>query len=138
MTIERANYDELCYYTLAHADPQFIHQHVVDAFQAQTADERTKAIALSFSLAGLYLPVERNFSGRQVQQAHVELGRRKQSWPTFDLPADRGAITVAGVVRAPARPKRDAAIHAWCAGVWAAFGASRLALLELLRQRGYA
>ncbi len=138
MNTARENYHELCYYTLAHADPQFIHQHIVDAFQAQTADEHTKPIALTFSLVGLYLHVERNFTGRQVQRAHMELGQRKQTWPMFPLPADRGAITVAEVVLAPAGPRRDAAIHAWCGSVWTAFNASRPALLELLRPRGYA
>jgi hypothetical protein len=33
---EKSAYDELCFYTLAHArqDPAFIHQHVVDAYAA--------------------------------------------------------------------------------------------------------
>ena len=30
-------YDELCAYTIANADPAFIHQHVVDAWAAQNA-----------------------------------------------------------------------------------------------------
>jgi len=65
MTSEDASY-ELCYSTLAHRDPSFIHQHVVDAFAAQNADEQTKLIKLTFALVGLYLHVETQFSGKQV------------------------------------------------------------------------
>ena len=47
-------------------DPAFIHQHVMDAWAVQTADELTKPIQLTFALVGLYLHVEMAFSGRQV------------------------------------------------------------------------
>ena len=61
-------YHELAFYTLAHPDKDyFIHQHIVDAFQAQTADEHSKPIAIIFSLAGLYLSAEKGYSGRTVQ-----------------------------------------------------------------------
>src|SRR5262247_2885212 len=76
MTSEDA-YNELCYYTLAHRDPSFIHQHVVDAFAAQNADEQTKPIKLTFALVGLYLHVEKRFSGRKVQRVHMDLARKK-------------------------------------------------------------
>jgi len=32
-------YNELAHYTLSHPDPSFLHQHVVDAYAAQYADE---------------------------------------------------------------------------------------------------
>jgi hypothetical protein len=48
MNSDRDAYDELCCYILAHDDASFIHQHVVDAFAAQTADEQSKQIALTF------------------------------------------------------------------------------------------
>jgi hypothetical protein len=99
---ERASYDELCAYTLTHGGAAFIHQHVVDAFTAQTADERTKPIALTFALAGLYLHVERQFSGREVQQAHQRLARRKQTWPSFVLPRD-AAPSLPGCSRSAVR-----------------------------------
>jgi hypothetical protein len=59
MTSDEEAYHGLCCYTLAHGDPSFIHQHVVDAFAAQTADDRTKPIKLALALIGLYLHVER-------------------------------------------------------------------------------
>src|SRR5262249_34900967 len=71
MTVEERDYHELCYYTLAHGDPSFIHQHVVDAFAAQNSGEHDKPIRLTFALVGLYLHVERGLSGRQVQRAHM-------------------------------------------------------------------
>ncbi|HVM71983.1 MAG TPA: DUF5946 family protein [Anaerolineales bacterium] len=125
-------YEELSYYTLAHNDPSFIHQHIVDAFAAQTADQNTKSIKLTFALVGLYLYVERQFSGRQVQRFHMQLAQEKQSWPVFSLPAERGEITVAGVLGAPAGPERDKMIHQWCISVWDAFSENRPVVQDLL------
>src|SRR5438309_9926111 len=104
-------FNELCYYTLAHGDPAFIHQHVVDAFAAQTADEQTKPIKLTFALVGLYLHVEKQFTGRRVQLAHMKLAREKHPWPPLVLPEATGAMTAADVLVAPAGPERDAAIQ---------------------------
>jgi hypothetical protein len=81
MLSEQEAYDELRCYALAHGDPSFILQHVVDAFTAQHADERTKPIALTFALVRLYLCVENRRSGRQVQRAHMALARQKRQWP---------------------------------------------------------
>src|SRR5947208_5045046 len=113
MTTNEA-YDELCAYTLTHGDPAFIHQHVVDAFAAQTANAQTKPIALTFALAGLFLHVERAVSGRQVQRFHMQMARKKRPWPAVFLPADRGAMTAADVMAAPAGPERDRAVDRWC------------------------
>lgn len=133
---EQQAYDELQCYTLAHGGQAFIHQHVVDAWTAQHADERTKPIGLTFALVGLYLHVERGFSGRQVQRVHMTLARHKRSWPSFALPQERGSITASQVIAAPAGLERDHAIDAWCASVWDAFGESHRAVAELLEQRG--
>jgi uncharacterized protein DUF5946 len=135
-SIERDAYHELCGYTLTHGHPSFIHQHVVDAFAVQQADERTKPIALTFGLIGLYLKVERGFTGRDVQLAHMALGRRQHAWPAFVLPRDRGSVTAQTVMAAPAGPERDAAIVAWCASVWDAFQENRPTVVELLRRHG--
>ena len=129
-------YDQLQAYTLAHDDPSFIHQHVVDAWAAQQAHEQTKPIGLTFALVGLYLHVERGWSGRQVQRAHQHLARRKHQWPSFSLPHDRGGITAENVLAAPAGPERDRAIDAWCASVWAAYGEHHEAVAKLLHQHG--
>jgi hypothetical protein len=137
MASEQDAYDELRCYTLAHRDPSFIHQHVVDAFTTQHADAQTKPIALTFSLVGLYLFVQRQLSGRQVQRVHMELARHKQPWPAFVLPLKRGSITAVDVVAAPEGPERDKAVHAWCTSVWGAFHHSHRTVIDLLREHGF-
>jgi hypothetical protein len=131
-------YNELCCYTLTHGDPAFIHQHVVDAFAAQNADERTKPIKLTFALIGLYLHVEKQFSGREVQRAHQFLAGRKRLWPSFKLPRDRGSLTAADVMAVPAGSERDQAIDDWCVGVWNAFRDNHQRVTELLQELNFA
>jgi hypothetical protein len=128
-------YTELSFYTLSHPDPSFIHQYAVDAFTAQHADRRTKPIALAFALVGLYLHVERNQTGRQVQHVHTLLARRRKRWPAFRLPLPeaRGQISVSDVLASAPGPERDAMLDRWCASVWDAYRASRDQVIELLR-----
>ncbi len=127
-------YTELSYYTLSHRNPAFIHQHVVDAFAAQTARENDKPIKLTFALVGLYLYVEKDFTGRQVQSAHMQLARVKQRWPIFSIPEAPGAITVASVLEAAPGSGRDEMIQRWCASVWEAYSGSREIVVRLLSQ----
>lgn len=122
-------YAELSVYTLAHPDPAFIHQHIVDAFVAQTAGLDTKPITLTFALVGLYLAVEKGYTGRQVQLAHMALARKRKVWPALPLPDERGAITVREVLAAPPGEERDTMIHRWCASVWEVYQESQ----ELIR-----
>ena len=136
METDQDAYNELCYYTLPLGDPAFIHQHVVDAFAAQTAGGNDKPIKVAFALVGLFLYVEKQFSGRQVQLAHMKLAQKKQPWPVFVLPAKRGAITVREVLAAPAGPARDEMIRRWCASVWNAFSESRPIVTDLLSKSG--
>jgi hypothetical protein len=129
-------YDHLCAYTLTHGDPAFIHQHVVDAFAVQHADAHTKPIALTFGLVGLYLKIEKRFSGRQVQRAHMTMAQRKRTWPSWTLPRDRGAITAQIVLEAAAGPARDAGIDAWYVSVWDVFRANHAAVRALVAEYG--
>ena len=125
-------FDELSFYTLAHPDPAFIHQHIVDAFIAQTANEDTKPIGIAFSLIGLCLYLEKNYTGKRVQSAHMALARRKREWPKFDLPESRGEITIADVLREPPGKDRDAKIRDWCASVWAAYADNHQKVRDLV------
>lgn len=131
---DRDLYHELSYYTLTHPSPAFIHQFIVDAFAAQQATAKTKPIRLAFALVGLYLHVEKGCTGRQVQQVHVRLARRRRSWPTFKLPKDRGDVTVADVLGAPPGPLRDAAIERWCRSVWNAYRENHEQVAKLLEE----
>lgn len=117
-----ALYHELTYYTLGHPDLKyFIHQHMVDAYKAQHADENTSPIGLYFSLAGLYLFLEKGFTGRQVQLAHMHIAKSKKPWPKILLPDSRGDVTVADVVQCAPGPERDEKIKDWCRSVWEAY-----------------
>ena len=128
---EREKYYALSYYTLAHRDPRFIHQHIVDAFTAQTARQDSKPISIAFALIGLYLFVEKDYTGMQVQLAHMELAKRKRKWPTFHLPELRGDIRVADVLLRPEGKERDAMIRDWCASVWQAYNDSHTKVRDL-------
>jgi hypothetical protein len=119
----RALMNELTYYTLAHGDPGFIHQHVVDAYGAQHVRTSASTIGAAFTLAGLYLAVERGFTGRQVQKMHMLMASRSKQWPRFEPPSDLGPLTVGDVLRAEPGPPRDEAIMGWCASVWTAWSA---------------
>jgi hypothetical protein len=132
----RAAYDELYAYTLEHGGPSFILQHVVDAYGAQMAAAGDKPIRLVFSLAGLCLHVERQFTGRQVQRVHMRMGQHKREWPRVPLPSDRGNMTAADVVAVPPGADRDRAIDAWCETVWRAFSGSRQQVVDLLSEYG--
>jgi hypothetical protein len=79
-------FNELSCYTITHSDPLFIHQYAVDAFAAQNADKNTKPITITFALIGLYLHIEKNYTGKEVQNAHIKLGKHRKSWPKFNLP----------------------------------------------------
>lgn len=134
---EQDAYYELCYYTGAHPDPSFIHQLAVDAFGAQYAGENTKPIGISFALIGLYLYIEKKFSGREVQIAHVKLAKHRKQWPTFHLPEYRGDITVYDVLSAPEGPKRDEMIHKWCVSVWDAYSEIHEKVADLVQTELY-
>ncbi|HMK53599.1 MAG TPA: DUF5946 family protein [Methanobacteriaceae archaeon] len=124
MTKEKSEQElfyELTYYTTVHPDPSFIHQHAVDAFAAQIADENTKPVTITFALVGLYLLIEKNFSGKEVQNAHVKLAKHRKRWPKFNLPKERGNITIRDVISIPPGSKRDEFIFKWCKTVWDAY-----------------
>jgi len=126
-------YDELYAYTMGRKN--FILQHVVDAHKAQTTPATNPpSIGVIFSLAGLYLHVEKGFTGTQVQNAHKVMGKVKRSWPNVVWPADRGNMTAEIVLAMPAGQERDEAIYKWCKQVWAAFSANRSMLASLLAE----
>jgi hypothetical protein len=128
-------FNELSFYTLAHPDMiYFIHQHVVDAYQAQMANEKTKPIGLTFSLIGLYLYLEKDYTGRQVQQAHMKLAQNKKVWPAFELPISRGEITVSQVLHTAPGAERDSMIKEWCKSVWYSYKNSHETVASLVRR----
>ncbi|MBN2590157.1 MAG: hypothetical protein JXA96_09870 [Sedimentisphaerales bacterium] len=117
-------YNELAYYTLSLGDEEFIHQHIVDAFGAQNAGEKTKPIGICFALAGLYLYLEKDYTGRQVQLAHMQMAKKRKKWPALELPENRGDITIADVLDAEPGEERREMIRKWCDSVWKAYSQS--------------
>jgi hypothetical protein len=132
MDAPRAAYDELYVYSMGR--PGFTLQHVVDAFGVQTATKDSKPIGVIFGLVGLYLYIEKQYSGRQVQDVHRKLGEKKRAWPTIVFPEDRGRITAADVMANPEGQARDQAIKDWCRSVWNAFGANRPMIIDLIQE----
>ncbi len=125
MPSDQELFDELSFYTLAHGDPSFIHENSADAFRAQHVDETTKPMAVVFALMGLYLYLEKNFTGRQVQLAHMRMASRRKLWPHLPRPVEQASLTVADVLAAEPGPHRDAEIRRWCAAVWEIWHESR-------------
>jgi Family of unknown function (DUF5946) len=127
-------YDQLAFYTLELRDAEFLHQHIVDAYAVQHAGDDTKPIAIVFGLIGLYLYVEKNFTGRQVQRAHMQLARQRRQWTALPIPSEqRRTIGVADVLGAPPGPMRHEMIRRWCESVWHDWKANRSQITALAR-----
>lgn len=136
MQSEQDSFHELSYYTLAHPSLSFIHQHIVDAFAAQTADKNTKPIKITFALLGLFLFLEKDYTGKEVQLAHMKIAKIKNKieWPEIILPEDRGSITVSDVLQTPPGKDRDLMIKNWCQSVWDAYNDSHLQVVDFLNK----
>ena len=130
---EQELYEELLLYTLGRGDAAFIHQNAVDAYAAQHAEESSKPIYPVFALIGLYLYLEKGFTGRQVQQAHMKMARFRKEWPRLPLPQMRGQIRVADVLAATPGAERDAMIRTWCNAVWQAWQPCRSMIAALAK-----
>jgi hypothetical protein len=74
-------YSDLMCYTVAKQDPEFIHQHVVDTYAAQHGGGPTRIITVAFGLIGLYLTLEKGYTGKQVHQAHMRIAKKRKVWP---------------------------------------------------------
>lgn len=123
-------YDELAAYTFTRGDSEFIHQHEVNARGVSENICEAKPIRIFFSLAGLYLLVERNYSGRQVQAAHSYMARVKREWARFAAPTTEPNMTVADVIQCPAGEERDVAIMRWCRAVWETWASEHMHIRE--------
>jgi hypothetical protein len=105
-------------YTVAKQDPGFIHQHAVDAYAAQHAGGTTRNITIAFGLIGLYLALEKGYTGKQVQQAHMQIAEVRKDWPRLEPPSQPAAINLTDVLKAPDGEGKDTMIRRWMAAVW--------------------
>ena len=111
-------YYELTYWTLARQDSRFIHQHAIDAYEAQHAGGRTRPITAVFGLIGLYLALEKGYTGRQVQLAHMKIVSRRKEWPRLQPPARKAELTVMDVLRVETDAEREKMLMKWAESVW--------------------
>jgi hypothetical protein len=123
---------QLSYYTLTLRDSHFIHQLAVDAFAAQHSGKQTKPITTAFALVGLYLANERNFTGKQVQQAHLALAKRSKTWPCFTAPQEKARWTVRDVTESPDDQKQSM-IKKWSRSVWEIWEPERTRVAGLVK-----
>ena len=107
------------------------HQMTVDAYGAQHVATTGPAIGPAFALIGLYLALERGFSGPQVRDAHAHLATPKRDWPRFTPPAGPWPITVADVAAAPDAVAHAARVQQWGASVWEAWAGDAPRVREL-------
>jgi len=111
-------YSDLMCYTVAKQDPEFIHQHVADTYAAQHAGGPTRNITVAFGLIGLYLALEKGYTGKQVQQAHMRIAKVRKVWPRPEPPLEPAVLTVMDVLRAGTDEEKDTIIIKWMAAVW--------------------
>jgi hypothetical protein len=134
MPTDQEVFDELSFYTLNLGDDAFLHQNIVDAYAAQHADEQTKPIKIVFALIGLYLYLEKGFTGRQVQKMHMRLASQRKHWPTIPRPDAAASITAVDVLAAAPGLQREQAIRDWCGAVWETWKASRSKIMALAKK----
>jgi Family of unknown function (DUF5946) len=125
-------YKKLAFYTLNLNDEGFIHQHIVDAFAAQTVNENTKPIQLTFALVGLYLYIEKQFTGRKVQQFHILMSKNKKKWPNWAIPQYKGEITITHTLATNEGQERNKMIAKWCKSVWDCFKINKVEIEKLV------
>jgi len=56
--------------------------------------------------------------GRQVQLAHMKIGRRKLDWSKLEPPKHHTELTVLDVLRTDPGRERDEMIMRWARAVW--------------------
>ena len=114
----RQLFDELSAFSLSLRDKDFIHQLVVDTYAAQHEGPNSKPIRAAFALIGLYLTFERGYTGKEVQHAHMALGKTRREWPRFNPPAGKDALTVRDVLQNLNEANYKEKINAWGRSVW--------------------
>jgi hypothetical protein len=115
-------FSDLQSYTVAKQDPEFIHQHAVNAYEAQHAGGPTRTITVTFGLIGLYLALEKGYSGRQVQLTHMRIAKAMKDWPRLEPPDQPALLTVMDALHAGTDAEKDAMIRKWMTAVWESWG----------------
>ena len=112
-----ALFSQLSAFTNSLGDKEFSHQHVVDAYGAQHVGLYTKKVVPTMTLVGLFLQLEHNYTGIQVQRAHMVIADQTKDWPDFEKPQSLATVTVLDVLKVPDSKKMQM-LRVWCAAVW--------------------
>lgn len=83
-------------------------------------------------MAGLYLYLEKGYTGKEVQNAHIQMAKKKKNWPMFELPEKRGDITVSDVLNSSEGNERKHMIQKWCESVWKSYADSHEKVKNLM------
>lgn len=124
---------QLSYYTLSLQDNYFIHQLIVDAYAAQHSGKGVKPITTTFALVGLFLVNERNYTGKQVQLAHMAITKKSKTWPHFPAPKEKEWLTVQDVTQSPDAEKQEM-IKKWSRSVWNVWKPQHEEIASLLKK----
>lgn len=130
----RQLYDQLSAYTLSLQDVDFPHQFAVDTYAAQHAGPNLKPITLTFALVGLYLACEHNYTGRQVQRAHMLLAKTPKQWPPFRLPEAKATLSVLDALNASEQQRTDM-LQQWEKSVWRTWEAEQAKVANFVHER---
>jgi hypothetical protein len=97
------------------------HQTCVDSYAAQHVGPQMRPMTVCFALNGLYLVLERGWSGIAARDAHGHLARTvvRADWPNFEPPSEAGPLTVLDGALSADLDAQGAAIEAWGRSVWA-------------------
>lgn len=110
---------EILGYEFQHPVMLRYHQLTVDAYGAQHAGEGAPPIRVAYSLAGLWLAIEHEFSAEDVRAVHRRMGHPGPTWPVFEPPRPpRSWLTALDVAEAGVR-QHSVGGHARAAGQWA-------------------
>jgi Family of unknown function (DUF5946) len=74
---------------------------------------------LAFALVGLYLFVEKGYSGKEVQRFHTLMSKNKIEWPDFTLSSyNSETVDIFTVLATKSEKGRVEMIEKWCVSVW--------------------
>ena len=114
-------FSDLQSYTVSLQDPGFIHQHVVNACAAQHTGGTTRPITVAFGLIGLYPALEKGYTGREGERAHMRIAKAGNDWLLTDPPGRCAALNVMDVLQAGNNEEKDVIIRKWMSAVWASW-----------------
>jgi hypothetical protein len=128
-----AQYGMLAAWTLTLADPSFPHQHAVDAYAAQHVGPESRPIQAVFALCGICLALEHGATGRQVQLAHMKMGKARLDWPAWVPRTRQFDLTVKDLLRIPEGKDRLSALRPWMECAWSAWSHEQEEVRKLLK-----